>query len=740
MPKTRLRTRAGGAPLVALALLLAILSTTLVPRFAHAVCAPGSVLVPGAAYPTGPNPRVALPLDLNEDGILDLAVCVGNAAGSNGNMTVLFGNGSGGMGDGTFTVGPSYGTAAWSLGMASGDFNGDDITDLAVTNHTGASVSILLGNGTGGVGDGSFTPAVSYPIGSHPFGIDVADFNEDGILDLVIADNGANLLTFMRGLGTGGVGTGAFLFSSSLAIPNLPLSVVTGDFDEDGHVDAACTVGYAGAIAVFRGHGDLTFDPFVAYPAGLEPYDLAADDMDGDGITDLIVGNSSIGGVAILRGQGTGGVGDGTFGLPSISGLNVVNAGSVVPADFDGDGIKDVVSAHSAAGRIYFHHGNGDGTLSAPVQVGTGSFPIGMHAADFNGDGLLDLAVPNYLGASVAILNGFCLPGPPGPEPILDDVRDVPNDQGGKVFVTWQRSSMDGVSGTSVTGYRVWRRIPPLAPGSGPSAARERTIRTRLLPAAAGGTRITYWEAMTTLPAQRLEGYGYTSATTQDSMHNSNPYTAFFVTALTANPDVFYDSAVDSGYSVDNLPPGAPLSIAGVYVPGQGFEVGWAAVEDPDVAGYHLHRGGSADFVPSPGNRIAVVGEPGYVDPAGFGEHYYKVAAVDVHENIGGYAILEPASNLDVGPSELAFALHGIQPNPARGGPLRVSFALERDGVAELRLIDLAGRAVASVRAPLGAGRHSVELAAGRALNPGVYFLTLVQGAQSARMKVTILR
>jgi hypothetical protein len=587
---------------------------------------------------------------------------------------------------------------------------------------------------------------VSYPIGGAPYGVASADFDEDGITDLVVADNAASFLRILVGQGSGGVGDGTFVPGISLGLPNLPLSVVTGDFDENGHADIACTASYSGKVAVFLGFGDGSFAPVGLYAAGLEPYDLVTDDLDGDGIGDLIVGNGATGGVAVLLGQGSGGVGNGTFGPPQIGGLGVVSAGSVVPGDFDGDGVMDVVTAHSAAGKIFFMRGVGDGVLAAPIQVATGNFPIGMHAADFNSDGLLDVAVANYEGAPLnrlVILLGFCASQPFGPAPVLDDVRDVPNDQGGKVFVVWQRSSYDGLDGTSVTGYRVWRRIPPALAVSriGAGVRATAAVRTRALPDAAGGMLVTYWEAVAQLPAQRLEGYGYTAATTQDSMRTGNPFTAFFVTALTADPGIFYDSEVDSGYSVDNLQPGAPAGFIGAHVPGAGFELTWEPAAEADVLEYRLHRGVTETFEPSEQNLLATLDEPGYVDAEAFGQYFYKLAAVDEHDNVGEWALLEPSASVGIDPTAPpAFALHGIQPNPNRGGPLSVSFALEREGPAELRLVDLAGRAVALRRGSFAPGRYTLEVAVDRALSPGVYFLTLVQGAQTARLKVTVIR
>ena len=730
------------------ALLPAALLALALPAFAAAepICDPAALFNAGPTYVTGIQPRATLSLDVNEDGILDQVVCVTGSGSSNGSVTVLLGQGAGGVGDGTFAFASSQPVQLTAFGITSGDFDEDGILDVAVSNYGSRTVSVLLGQGAGGVGDGTFASAVSYSVPGRPYGIATADFDEDGIADLVVADNEYPRLLIMAGQGAGGVGNGAFAMDDTLHLTERSLSVVTGDFNEDGRPDIACTINFQQSVGVFINAGSGAFLALQDHFAGNEPYDLLADDLDEDGIVDLIVGNGAVGGVAVLRGGGSGGTGDGTFEAPIIVGSGALNVGSVVAGDFDGDGHRDVIGAHTVGGQIYFLRGAGDGTLEAPVLTATGSWPIGLATGDFDEDGRLDLAVPNYTAPStqrLAIWYGQCEeppPPPPGPEPVLDDVRDVPNDQGGKVFVVWQRSPLDGVTGTSVTGYRVWRRIHPALAAARTGAPQAAAIRTRLLPAAAGGTLITYWEPVAQLPAQRLEGYGYTAATTQDSMRTGNPYTAFFVTALTADPNVFYDSAVDSGYSVDNLPPGSPHEVAGTYLAGQGFEITWAPVADPDVLEYHLHRGTTDGFAPTEENRIAAVDEPGFVDPDAIGEFYYKVAAMDEHENIGAYALLEPSASVGVGPGDVVFALYGTGSNPSPGGPLEVSFALEREGVAELRLLDLAGRVVASRSAPFAPGRHTVALAADRVLSPGVYFLTLAQGGQSARMKLTILR
>jgi hypothetical protein len=170
---------------------------------------------------------------------------------------------------------------------------------------------------------------------------------------------------------------------------------------------------------------------------------------------------------------------------------------------------------------------------------------------------------------------------------------------------------------------------------------------------------VTYWEALATLPAEGLAGYGYAAATTQDSMHAGNPYTAFFVSALTADPFTFYQSEVDSGYSVDNLAPPTPVPFTATYGAASNA-LHWAASRAPDLGEFRLYRGTSAIFVPDASTLVGSTRDTGYVDISG--AYHYKLVAVDVHGNLSRYAAVSPnlpaatlatLVNLDAGPDRV---------------------------------------------------------------------------------------
>jgi hypothetical protein len=247
------------------------------------------------------------------------------------------------------------------------------------------------------------------------------------------------------------------------------------------------------------------------------------------------------------------------------------------------------------------------------------------------------------------------------------------------------------------------------------------------------------WADVATVTATTDPEYNVVVPTLADSnATGSNPAT-FLVRALTGTPGVYYDSAPDSGYSVDNLPPAPPAPFTAAYASGA-THLHWGASSEADLWYYRVYRGSTAGFVPGPGNLIATCSDTGYVD-AGPAGSYYKLSAVDVNGNEGGYALVTPGGTTDVAPSgPVAFALEGVRPNPTHGEALSVWFALPSAAPARLELVDVSGRRVAAREVgSLGAGRHVVALSEGCSLPAGLYLLRLTQGASVRVARVAVL-
>jgi hypothetical protein len=333
--------------------------------------------------------------DFNHDGISDLAVA--NPGGST--ITIHLGKG-----DGTFQPAVHYaiGQGPFSQ-VAVGDFNGDGELDLVATNFGSNTVSVLLGNG-----DGTFRPMDTYAVGTNPSSVAVADVNGDGKLDLLVANpnctNGAPPCRTGTVSVLLGNGDGTFRNFRELPLTHPANWVAVGDFNRDGKLDLAVSGGNAGdhqspSVSILLGGGDGSFHFLAQYAMAVNATTVTAADLNGDGKLDLAVVDN-IGLVSILLGKG-----DGTF-LPRVDyPAGSFPIGSAAIGDFDGDGRLDLAVASSGSNSVAIFLGKGDGTFQPQrIRFGTASNPQGVATGDFDGNGRLDLVVPCRASNMISVL------------------------------------------------------------------------------------------------------------------------------------------------------------------------------------------------------------------------------------------------------------------------------------------------------------------------------------------------
>ncbi len=347
----------------------------------------------GPATSSANNQAIAVG-DFNNDGNLDYVVASLNSAIA----TIMLGSGNG-----TFTA-VTTGGAPYSVnpnpeGAVVADFNGDGNLDIAFANSAGNGVTILLGNG-----DGTFTPAAN-PAVSFAAAITVGDFNGDGIPDLAVSNNGSGYaVTILLGNGDGTFNVGA-----NVSVPQWslnPQGIVAMDFNGDGKTDLAVTSANGNSpsnyvVSILLGNGDGTFTQGQTYNTGQGDQSIAGGDFNGDGIPDLAIANYYDHTVTILLGNG-----DGTF-TPVPPPLPATGDGpfAIVAGDFNNDGLLDLATANFHDNTVTILLGNGDGTFTgASSALATGGGPDGLVAGDFNGDGLLDVVTANYQVATQSIL------------------------------------------------------------------------------------------------------------------------------------------------------------------------------------------------------------------------------------------------------------------------------------------------------------------------------------------------
>jgi hypothetical protein len=321
------------------------------------------------------------------------------------------------------------------------------------------------------------------------------------------------------------------------------------------------------------------------------------------------------------------------------------------------------------------------------------------------------------------------------PEPVIVSVADVPNDQGGRVKLSWAASWLDHVQDPNLDAYDVYRSVPP---NNAQVPAASRFVRAGdALPSdhdellILETTATTYaWEFLATVEPNHFAGqYSLLAATASDSVGGSNPKTMFLVLGRNASGSMFWPSPPDSGYSVDDLAPAAPAALSGEFVAGTAT-LHWQPNTEADLAGYRIYRGLTPDFVPDEDNLVASVPDTGHVDIAG--NHYdYKVTAVDTHGNESPVASVFPSGIVDGGdvslPVTVSFA--GAMPSPTRSAT-NLRYALPRPATVQLAVYDAGGRLVRRlVHGPKGAGEHSeiwdLRNADGRIAAAGIYFARL---------------
>jgi len=280
-----------------------------------------------------------------------------------------------------------------------GDFNGDGHPDVAVAMKGNDRVYIYSGNGAGGL---AF--AISYAVGVQPSAIVAADFNHDALLDLATANAGSSNVSVLLANADG-----TFQPAVAYATGDTPVSIAADSYDADGYIDlvtanagnvCAPPLAACGSVSLLRNNADGTFYTGATLYPQFVPSRLAAGSFHGSD-SDIVVTSQSSNAFLVYLGDGGG-------GFPNVKGpFATLGADDVVVADFNGDGISDLALPRFNEGDVSLQLGNGDGTFQpagfyseGAVDGGVGGGAVG----DFDGDGFPDLVVANVNDASVAVL------------------------------------------------------------------------------------------------------------------------------------------------------------------------------------------------------------------------------------------------------------------------------------------------------------------------------------------------
>ena len=584
--------------------------------------------------------------DYDNDGDLDILI-IGADVGLNSIAKVYRNDGGSFVDINAGLTGVFNGAAAW------GDFDNDGDLDILLTGETGSYIDSKVYRNDGG----SFIEINDGLPSCENSSVAWGDYDNDGDLDILLS--GINLLISNVYRNDSGI----FNDIGAGLTPVFAGSGAWGDYDNDGDLDILLTgKDFSGTVPskVYRNDGG-TFSNISAGLIGVENINsnnsAVWGDYDNDGDLDILL---------------TGSDNTGT-GISKVYRNNIATANTVptspegLLAAFDSDFLNlqwnpATDSETPQAGLSYNLIINGtDGIdIKSPMADTSGganhgyrrvvelgnihqntdwSLQVLPHLSDISPNPFMTWSVQAvdhaFAGSPFSIPDTFLTAGQ------IISANDVPGDQGGQVVLAWYASGFD-TDVEFLTHYSIWRAVPLGTAPNGP-----------LLEAADIGLnyegeahRITplngaffAWQWIANQTAQRFAAYSYAVPTLNDSTSLSDGKHYFLISAHTNDPNTFFNSLPDSGYSVDDLAPVQPQNLAG-QLSSTDIELTWDPNPESDLLRYLVYRSDSPNIDPQQTALLATTTESAYIDSLPLtGNNYYIVLAEDIHEN------LSPPSN-----------------------------------------------------------------------------------------------
>ncbi|MBK7253013.1 MAG: FG-GAP repeat protein [Ignavibacteria bacterium] len=675
--------------------------------------------------------------DVNGDGFNDLIISapLNDAGGSNAGRVYVYFGGSilNNVADLTMTGTAASDQFGFSVSSA-GDVNSDGYSDVIVGANVndaggtdaGRAYIYFGGNSPDTIPDVIMTGAAA----GDQFGISVSsagDVNGDGFSDVIagafgndaggtdagrtyIYYGGSVMNNVADGIMTGAVAGDAFGYSVSSAddINGDGFSdVIVGAYLNDaGGSNAGRSYVYFGGIS-----SDTIADLILTGAAAGDQFGYSVStsgDVNGDSYNDIIIGAplNDAGGADAGRayiyygGNSPDTITDVTINGAAAGdqfGYSVSSAG-----DVNGDGFSDVIvgailndAGGSNAGRAYVYFGGSAvNNVSDVIMTGAAAndrFGYSVSSAgDMNGDGFSDVlagAPLNDIGGGNIGRTYLYVSSAPSVKPIFNLLKDVPNDQGGQVYLKWARSGYDIQGIDKVISYSVLRSFPPVNGNFS-------------------------WQTVAEISAEQIPFYSFVDHTPVDSTANNSGTFFYRIKAKTTNISEYWYSGILSGRSLDNIPP-LMVSPCNAVSESSNIRLTWNKNTEPDLYNYILYRSISPTIDPETETPYATVTDSTYLDTTPLsGAYYYFIVAQDVHNNKSPVAITE-SPNMTL---NLTMFIEGFY---NAGSNSQVSDTI----LVELRN-SASPFAIADQSTALVSANGSVQLKFGNAIN-GNYYITV---------------
>ncbi|MFC2088519.1 FG-GAP repeat domain-containing protein, partial [Calditrichota bacterium] len=372
-------------------------------------------------FTAGTAPISASTEDLNGDGKSDLVV----ANYSSNSVSVLLNTTTPGSSTPNFSAKTDFmtGTNPWSVAL--GDLNGDGKPDMAVVNNSQSLVSILLNTTTPGASTPSFSMQTVFSTGTNPKFVSIADLNSDGKRDLAITNYSDHSVSVLLNTTPPGATTPSFSAKTDFTTGYNPESVSLGDLNGDGRPDLAVAHSGQTTVAVLLntttpGAAIPTFSSIAGVNTDNASSSVSIGDLNGDGKPDLAVTNSdyiSDNNVSVILNTTAPGA-----STPSFSSKTDFATGSiplsVSVGDLNGDGKPDLAAVNQGSNSVSVFTnittpGSSTPSFSTKADFTTGSAPRSISIEDLNGDGLPDISVVNFSSDNVSVFFNTTSAGTP---------------------------------------------------------------------------------------------------------------------------------------------------------------------------------------------------------------------------------------------------------------------------------------------------------------------------------------
>ncbi len=328
--------------------------------------------------------------DLDRDGRSDLVT----ADADGDTVAVLFGNG-----DGTFLQPPSLFSledSASPRAILMADVDGNGTSDVVVAAEVSNTVAVLLNSG-----DGVLGRPIAIPVGEAPGALAAGDLNGDGRLDVAVANTLDATVSVLVNQGGGN-----FTVESTFEVGGGPSAVRIADLDRDGRQELIVSSldggeALVGSVQIFARQAEGLFTLVQEIQGDMldGPVAVLPLDTNGDGELELAVLNQDLDDVALFARNAAG-----QFEWTGASFPVAIQPNDFASADFNGDGISDLAVSSEFEDKVSVLLGLDDGSFAAKVDFDVAPAPQALALADYDRDGRVDIAVASQDAETVTVL------------------------------------------------------------------------------------------------------------------------------------------------------------------------------------------------------------------------------------------------------------------------------------------------------------------------------------------------